>query len=339
MDYKEIDKLNQSLLKKILISPKEFLAAQNKYLTGNSEEEHFVFGSVVDIMLTGTQEEFKQKYIKVPDSLKCSDTVKAIVQGVFEEKSLSDFGLEHVSYRDVINKHCKFQNYQANWKDDTKIDKIIKEGSEYFDFLLKGVGKTIITESDYADAVACVIALKQDKWTSIYCNKKAIPKDVEFLDKFVVEFTRQGLDIKGELDRVVIDHGKKTITPIDFKYTGKSIHAFQKDFWQYRYDFQAATYFIGLKETPFIKDLVEKGYVLGHFLYIVVERSLKNNPMIFKVSDDVLTIGLVGGERPNGYLYEGLGQAILRYQYAVENNAWDYPMEYYDNNGYILLEP
>jgi hypothetical protein len=41
----------------------------------------------------------------------------------------------------------------------------------------------------------------------------------------------------------------------------------------------------------------------------------------------------------NGKRYEGLEQAIERFNYAVENDAWDYPMEYYLNDGVIYLEP
>jgi len=30
---------------------------------------------------------------------------------------------------------------------------------------------------------------------------------------------------------------------------------------------------------------------------------------------------------------------MLRYEYAMENNAWEYPMEYYDNEGVLFIEP
>jgi hypothetical protein len=58
--------------------------------------------------------------------------------------------------------------------------------------------------------------------------------------------------------------------------------------------------------------------------------------MVFAVSNEAMTVGFVGGEA-NGREYEGLKQALLRYNYAVKNNAWEYPMEYYDNEGSIFI--
>jgi hypothetical protein len=76
-DYRRMQKLNQSLLKKILISPRSFLEAQKKYQQqDDSTEEHFVFGSMVDLMLTGTKAEFDEKYYRVSDDVKCSEASK-----------------------------------------------------------------------------------------------------------------------------------------------------------------------------------------------------------------------------------------------------------------------
>ena len=339
-DYKAIQKLNQSLLKKILISPKSFLEAQKKYQQeDDSTEEHFVFGSMVDLMLTGTKAEFDEKYYKVSDDVKCTETIKIIVDGVFKEVvELEDFVTGEISdHRDVVLKHCKYQNYQANWKDDTRVDKIIEQGNKYFKILCNAIGKTIISETEYSNALSCKMALQSDKYTKPFVDKKYDP-EVEFLDKFVVEFNLEGLDIKGELDRVVINHKTKVITPVDFKTTGKPVTGFQYDFWSYRYDFQAATYKIGLSQHPQIQKLVDQGYSINLFHYIVVEKDLKNFPMIFVVSSDVERVGFVGGELSNGKRYEGLTQAIAKYKFAQQNNAWDYPMEYYLTNGFIMLE-
>jgi hypothetical protein len=338
-EYKEINKLNQSLLKKILISPKNFLDAQRKYQEDDDgSAEHFTFGTMVDIMLTGTKQEFDEKFYRIPDSIKCTDTVKAIVIGVYKEIKEDIVPVTEISnYKDVILKHCKYQDYQPKWKDDTRVDKIIEQGGKYFDILTESEGKITVTETEYSNAVSCVMALKSDKFIRPFVDKK-YDTEVEFLDKFIVEFNMDGIEIKGELDRVVVNHKTKIITPIDFKTTGKSINSFQSDFWYYRYDFQAATYRVGLAQHSFIQDLLAKNYLINYFHYIAVEKDLKNLPMIFVVGSEIDKIGFSGGELPNGKLLEGLTQSITRYKYAEENNAWDYPMEYYLNGGYLMLE-
>jgi hypothetical protein len=343
MDYRQLEGVNQSSLKKILISPKEFLKAVEKQQNNNdSIEPHFLFGSVVDIMLTGTRDEFDEKYIRIPDETKCSETVKKIIDDIFnvvkavaESEDIEILPLEN--YSTIILRKARENNFQNNYKDDTLINTVIKQGEAYFELLKTTVGKTPITESEYAKAVNAVMALKSDKYTKPYVVKKE-RKNAEFWDKFIVQFEYNGVPIKGELDRVIVDHDTKEIIPIDFKTTGKTVNSFISDFWYYRYDFQAATYALGLRQNEIVADLVEnKGYQIKDFLYIVVETNLVNNPMVFKVPHTVYNIGFSGGIVKNKE-YEGFGHAIKRYIFASTNDAWEYPMEYYQNNGIMEID-
>ena len=344
MGYAQIEKLNQSLLKKILISPRAFLGEQARYQRDETTtEDHFIFGTAVDIMLTGTWEEFDQKFCKVPDSDSCSDAIKTIINGVYEAL---DYMACEVPVEFDLNQHetlvldnCIQQNYQAKWKPETKVEKVIEQGKAYFELLVKSKGKMMITDSEYARARNAVMALKSDKYTKRFTDKKFDPKNLEFWDKPIIEFTFGDIEIKGELDRVVIDHHDKLIIPIDFKTTGKTVNSFEFDFWSLRYDFQAGTYRHGLYQHPKVMDLIDKGYTVDNFHYIVVEKNLTNNPMIFIVGHDVEMIGVYGGALTNGKRLEGLEQAIERFKFASENDAWDYPMEYYLNDGVIYLEP
>jgi hypothetical protein len=326
----------------MLVSPKAFLQEKERYQKNEeTTEDHFLFGTMVDIMLVGHKEEFDNKFHRIPDSIDCSDTVKNIVNNVFadaqeDRKEGEDlYPLDH--YPDFILEHCNYQLYYNNLKDETRVKKIIDQGTKYFEILSQGMGKSMVTESEYAAAVNCMMALKSDQFTKKFVDRKLDPKNVEFLDRVVVEFELDGIEMKGELDRVAIDHSLKLIMPIDFKTTSKSILNFESDFWYYRYDFQAATYKYGLQFHPKIQELLKDGYEMDPFRYIVVEKSLYNNPMVFVISQEATDVGMNGGELSNNKSYEGLRQAIHRYKYAEENNLWDYPMEYYENNGFIYL--
>lgn len=342
-NYKDIQALNQSILKKILYSPAEFKKAQERQNNEESSQDHFVFGTMVDIMLTGTKQEFDEKFIKVSEDIYPSDSVVRVVNGVFSEivsenpEDTNFFSFD--AYSDKILQHCKYQDYYNNLKDETRVNKILTAGIDYFMLLQNSVGKTMVTDVDYAKAVNCVMALKSDDFTKKYSDKnypKHSPDDLEYLDKVVIMFEYEGLQFKGELDRVVLDHDRKVITPIDFKTTSKSIIGFKYEFWKYRYDFQAAVYRYGLAKQDFIVELMKKGYVLDDFLYIVVEKELTNPPMCFKVTKNIIEIGLAGGKIENTY-YEGFTQAVERYIYAEKNNRWQYPKEYYENNGRMYL--
>lgn len=337
IDYQTISAINQSTLKQILISPRAYVEAKEKQLTRvESNEQHFIFGSLVDMMLTESKEDFDKKYAVVPDDTGVSETIAKIVKGVYNDMyEKTPTALE--DYPEEILKHCNYELYQSRWKDETRFKKIVEQGSKYFDILKKCGTKTIITESEYAKAVNCVMALRTDKYTSKYCQKKSNDPDIEIIDKHVIVFEHEGLEFKGELDRIIVNHKEKTVTPIDFKTTSKSVLNFENSFWHFRYDFQAAVYTLGLgkDKSDRLKNYYEDGYSFRPMLYIVVETFLKNPPMVFEISSTALNTGLYGNVNKVPKLkenLEGLYQAIKRFKYATENDAWEYPMEY-DTNG------
>ena len=336
VDYKTISALNQSTLKQILISPKAYVEAKERQLARvESTEQHFVFGSLVDMMLTESKEDFDKKYAVIPDDTGVSETIAKIVKEVYDEKNNSDDlgwgALEN--YPEEILKHCNYELYQSRWKDETRINKIVEQGSQYFEVLKNSGNRTIITESEYAKAVNCVMALRSDKHTSKYCQKKSNDPNILIIDKHVIVFEHDGLEFKGELDRIIVNHKEKTITPIDFKTTSKSVLNFENSFWHFRYDFQAAVYTLGLTKdkSDRLKSYYEDGYSFKPMLYIVVETFLKNPPMVFEISKTAVNTGLYGNVDKVPKIkenLEGFYQAIKRFKYATENNAWDYPMEY-----------
>lgn len=333
IDYQTISALNQSTLKKILISPQEYIKAKERQLAKDeSTEQHFVFGSLVDSLLTETKQDFDNKYAVVPDDTGVSETIAKIVKGVYDDMyEKTPTNLE--DYPGEILKHCNYELYQSRWKDETRFKKIVEQGSKYFDILKKCGTRTIITESEYAKAVNCVMALRSDKFTGPYCQKKSSNDHIEIIDKHVVQFKYSGLEFKGEIDRIIIDHKNQTITPIDFKTTGKSVLNFENSFWHFRYDFQAAVYDLGLHldKSEKLQKYYQNGYSINRFLYIVVETHLNNNPMIFEITKTVLEVGIKGNKE-----YEGFNKAIERYKYATENDAWDYPMEYYKQGKNVI---
>lgn len=352
VDYKTISALNQSTLKQILISPRAYVEAKERQIARvESTEQHFMFGSLVDMMLTESKEDFDKKYAVIPDDTGVSETIAKIVKGIYDsavdEDKLYDADIEYSptnleDYPEQILRHCDYELYQPRWKDETRVNKIIEQGSKYFDILKKCGTKTIITESEYAKALNCVMALRSDKHTSKYCQKKSNDPDIEIVDKHVIVFDYQGLEFKGELDRVIINHKDKTITPIDFKTTSKSVLNFEKSFWHFRYDFQAAVYTLGLsldKSEKFEKHYKD-GYSFNPMLYIVVETFLKNPPMVFEISKTAINTGLYGNVDKVPKINEnlqGFQQAIKRFKYATEYDAWDYPMEY-DTRGKTIIQ-
>ena len=67
VEYLKIDRLNQSLLKKILVSPYSFLKEKARYTKESEDNEieksYFVFGSMVDTLLLDADTFDKKIYL------------------------------------------------------------------------------------------------------------------------------------------------------------------------------------------------------------------------------------------------------------------------------------
>lgn len=332
MEYRIIDKLNQSLLKEILKSPQAYVKAKEKYTEQDDvTPAHFVFGSAVDHLVT-EDIEFTDKFHIMGESL-ISDTVKKIVDHVWSEVMVNDL---NDAYESIV-RACGYEKYGQAWKEETRVNKIIDQGNDYFHSLKASAGKTIISQSDYGKAVTCHASMIADPYISKYlCVPTGYLKgNQELIKKKVIEFEYRDIEFKCELDLVYIDHLKKMITPIDVKTIGTSVYSFPYNFWKYRYDFQAAVYTYAIHAA--MSDLIDKGYKVDLFKFIVCEKDSYNKPMIYTTTEDILNIGMNGGTSPNGTTYEGFEQAIERYKYHMEKDNWDYPMEYYES-GEMSLE-
>ncbi len=335
-NYRELSGLNQSLLKKILVSPSAFLKQLDQQ--DDSEKDHFVFGSLVDDMLL-SDIEISDKYYVMKDSL--SEVKRNITRYVYDMYLVNEDN-EELSWSTMdeeIHDACEEYSFQTNWKSETRVKKIKEECENYFNSLVASKGKKLITEEDHYKAIIAVASLKTDPFTGKYSEEK---EGIEIWKHKVITFDIAPFDeetfsIKGELDKVYIDHNAKTILPIDYKTTGSSVHMFKYDFWKFRYDFQCAVYSYGIKQDPKVIELIEKGYKVLPFNYIVVEKEMVNPPMIFRVPNVVTNIGWQGGTLVSGRKYEGFLHSLERYKFHKEKNNWDYPMEYYIN-GHINIE-
>jgi len=337
MEYRTINKQNQSLLKEILKSPQAYLRAQEKYMNeDDTVPAHFVFGNAVDHFVT-EETEFTDKFHIMGNST-VSDTIKKIMDHVFSEvggtKDLyhnKENFLE--DYPDSIVRACGYLQYGQSWKEETRIAKVISTGTNYYRDLIKSKGKTVISQEDYAKAVTCHASMVSDSYISKYL--KPGPNQ-QLIKKQVIQFEYRTVECKGELDLVFIDHDEKTIIPIDVKTIGTNVYSFPYNFWKYRYDFQAAAYSFGLAYQ--FEDLIKQGYHILSFKFIVCEKDSYNKPLIYTVKDDILNIGMNGGSNSDGKSYEGFEQAIERYLFHTQKDLWDYPMEYYENDGELIID-
>ena len=293
-DYYTNPAISQSQLKLLLgPDPSIFNTIQEPDLYFE-EKKHFIIGNGVDIQLTQSLEAFNEKFHVSNIQNKPSDTIKSIVNQVYdlvkeEVGSLADKGLLRDHTSKIIDS-CNDHNYQPNWKTETRVAKVV-EAWEYWEDLEQAEGKVVLSQEENDLISQIVMSIRTNPTTSKYFETS---KDVEILDQLAIYFSYCGIDCKALLDRVIVDHKNKTIQPIDFKTMGDQTIYFPKSLRQRRYDIQAAFYTEALyyfkeRDEPNWKD-----YKILPFKFIVESTVNPGNPLVFNCSSELLDIGKNG---------------------------------------------
>ena len=226
--------ISQSKLKLLLgPNPNIFNTIQEPELYFE-EKKHFLIGDAVDIQLTRSMEEFNQKFHISNLQNKPSDTIKSIINQVYDHvREIYGREIQTIDrYADAILDACNDHNYQSRWIDNTRISKVV-EAWEYWEDLKSAEGKTVLSSEENDLISQIVMSIRTSPNTSKYFQTS---KDVEVLYQLAIYFPYQGVDCKALLDMVVINHKEKTIQPIDIKTMGDQSIYFPKSLRQRRYD-------------------------------------------------------------------------------------------------------
>lgn len=288
--YYEYPAISQSQLKLLLgPDPSIFNTIQEPDLYFE-EKKYFLIGDGVDMQLTRPIEEFNQKFHISNLQNKPSDTIKSIVNQIFdlvkeEVGQLADKGVlrDHTS---KILDSCNDHNYQPNWKTETRITKIV-EAWEYWEDIKAAEGKVVLSQEENDLISQIVMSIRTNPATSKYFERDT--NFVEILDQYSIYFNYEGIECKALLDRIIVDHKNKTIQPIDFKTMGDQTLYFPKSLRQRRYDIQAAFYTEALKSKK-----VYETYEILPFKFIVESTINPGNPLVFTCSSELLDIGKNG---------------------------------------------
>ena len=240
-------------------SPRKF----KDYLDGNLEHletPSLYHGSMI------------HKFILEPDTFavadveRPSDTIVKIMEKVYNITK-GEVETDINKYHEYIFGSARELNYGQTWKPDTLIKKVIDQGKDYYDFLLRADGKVCIDQK-----MAGMLSAIKD---SITTHKAA--SDLLFTGEGENEseyFWGPNQAYKSKIDRYQKTGTKVNL--IDLKTTSKSVEMFRDSFEYYHYDRQMAFYVDALEDNYM---LVDKVYIIavettGYYQVRVFELSL-----------------------------------------------------------------
>lgn len=275
------------------------------------------FGSLCDTILTAP-EEFDDRFY-VADIDRFSDTIRKMVEYVYENTE------EHESLESIGNTLIVPLNefdYQTNWKDETRIKKLIELGSDYYTVLKYSTGKIVITQQELEEAQQCVQTLRTHPFTyKIFeCNEH---QEILYQLKFKTEI--DNIPFRFMMDICKVDYERKTILPIDLKTTGKSEEDFEKSFLDWCYWIQGGAYRTGLYKIT-IEDDFFSDFMILPFQFCVINRN-SLNPLIWEM-DDKKTLEFTKEKYGTTW-----GQILEDANWHLQNGKFDYSRKSYENKG------
>jgi hypothetical protein len=217
--------------------------------------------------------------------------------------------------------------YQTNWKDATRLNKVIEIGTPYFDALKVAGDRTIMDGELYETIKKCSASVERNDAAKLLLMDSP-GQDVYNEEEiyWTEEWGGLKLSFKAKIDRLVVDHKTKTFSIVDFKTTSKFIVNFPESVEYYHYYRQLSFYDHAVKIW-----LEKKGFsnyqADDHYL-VAVETKGYNLCRVYIISEPYLRKGRV--ETAN---------LLNRIVYHFSTADWVNPKEEQEtvNKTYILL--
>lgn len=313
------------------------------------ENDSTDMGNLVDAICTNP-EGLKDYYIA--EEIECSDSQKEIVKDtVAKINELLNHPETKLRYNvDAVRESFKAwgpkvekimlamarqRNYRSNYGDAALLKDLQHAKNFYVAYYANG-GKPIIDINLYrtaernADKVFHhpVIGRLFRKDSNLEPGERVVFQQMHTWD------TNLGFYVKILPDLYIINDELKYIKPFDIK-TAFSIRQFKVSYYKLDYGNQGATYKFVLQQNY-------PDYKIDDFRFIVVpvgseKQENKEPACLYRMSHAEETFRLKGGVI-NGYEIPGVLDTIDRIGWHYKTGQWDYPKEYYDNFGELIID-
>lgn len=201
--------------------------------------------------------------------------------------------------------------------------------------VVKAKGLTVVTAEDVTNAEKIVEELRNNPVTKDVVNLVSSSRYSVHNQLQVEGYEIDGMKFKSMMDKLVVDHEKKTIQVYDLKCTW-SVENFLEEYYLYRRAYiQAYLYFWAA--TYFREGNTElAGYQILPPQFIVCDSTNYYNPLIYTLEYSDLDAAYAGFTYKNRE-YKGVGRIIADLQWALDNNVWNISRENSINNGMVNI--
>lgn len=240
-----------------------------EHLFDKKETPSLTFGSCVDTILTGGEDEFNDLFL-VADIPSIGDKEKQVADYLFYTCGKGYPSMSDIPATYILDAANQFE-FQKNWKDETRVKVLTERCSPYYIVKSQAVGKTIIDLQTFEDVKACVRALRESPATCGYFAEDDEMSPVRRYYQLKFKAVLDGVGYRNMADLIVVNYEKKKVFPLDLKTSSHTEWDFQESFCQWQYMIQARLYWriirANMDNDPYFKD-----FSLENYRFIVVNR-------------------------------------------------------------------
>jgi hypothetical protein len=196
---------------------------------------------------------------------------------------------------------------------------------------------TVVNTTEISVAEKIVERLKTNSTTGPIVNLVNSAR-YEVIDQMQVEgYTIDDHKFKSMLDKVVIDHDAKTISPYDLKCTW-SVENFYEEYYLYRRAYiQAYLYYYAMLHLVKDEESPYYGYTINYLKFIVCDSTNYYQPLIYTLDFNDMADAYAGFVH-KGRTYPGVGDLIAALTWCVETDTWDISHKNYLSNGVVNIK-
>ena len=247
------------------------------------ETPSLTFGSAVDSIITGGQEEFDSRFM-VADFPNTPDSIIQIVKELFNRFSDTCTNINLISNNAIIEV-ASLYSYQNNWKPETRAKVIKEKGFDYYNLLYLSQDKTILNTEIYQDICRAVDALKTSEATKFYfADNNPFEPNIERFYQLKFKATLNSIDYRCMFDELVVFTDTKEIQPLDLKTSCKKSDRewdFPTHYIEWNYQMQNRLY-VRILQDVISKDDYYKDYKILPYKDIIIFKG-SDTPLVWDI--------------------------------------------------------
>lgn len=336
-NYRAINLDSSSSLKEFSMDRKKYY---RKYILGESVDDKDTVaattGRIVETMLLEPNEFDNRFYMSVCLSAP-TGLMLAFVEALykFTKEATDEQGNITRSFEEIAKDAYTESGFKIKF--DAVINKFVGSDAEIFYNEMRTVkekGLTVVTTEDVTNAEKIVEELRTNNVTAEVVNLVSSARYTVHNQLQIENYEVDGLMFKSMMDKVIVDHQKKTIQVYDLKCTW-SVENFLEEYYLYRRAYIQAYLYYRAAHT--LRDGELTGYDVLPPRFIVCDSTNYYNPLIYTLDYGNIEEAYDGFRHKNRE-YTGVKQLIKDLKWALENNVWNISRENQEKNGIVTLK-